>query len=179
MAEQPSDASSAYAHPDFAGFDLAPRSDPHDVGVVILDEPVQGITPVDLPTPGYLDQLKASGQLRPGPNAPSFTVVGYGSEILWPPPQQSVLGIRRYAYSAYQNLHPAWLKLSQNQAQGNGGTCGGDGGGPTFWVDDTGAEVLVALISTGDIACVSSAWNYRIDTAESLDFINQAIDDNP
>ncbi|MFN2289771.1 MAG: trypsin-like serine protease, partial [Anaerolineae bacterium] len=73
-------------------------------------------------------------------------------------------------------LLKAWLRMSQNQATGDGGTCYGDSGGPAFWTDpDTGTEVLVGVTSWGDAPCVSSAFNYRVDIPETLDFIADVI----
>src|SRR5262245_46180108 len=47
----------AFTHPQFG----APGSnDPHDVGVVVLDEPVTGITPANLPTANQLGLMSRS-----------------------------------------------------------------------------------------------------------------------
>jgi len=51
------------------------QSDSQDIAVIVLDRPVKGITPVDLPPAGLLDQMKADGSL----NGTLFTSVGYGT----------------------------------------------------------------------------------------------------
>jgi secreted trypsin-like serine protease len=68
--------------------------------------------------------------------------------------------------------------MSQNQATGDGGTCYGDSGGPAFWKDPkTEIETLVGVTSWGDVPCVASAFNYRVDIADTLDFIADVIAD--
>ena len=45
---------------------------------------------------------------------------------------------------------------------------------PLFWVDPlTGQETLVAVVSRGSL---TSSHDYRVDTAEALDFLNQVIE---
>ena len=147
-----------------------------DVGLVILKRPVVGIEPAALAPEGWLDFLKATGQLRDKGDAAQFTSVGYGTSLTWPPPEIiSGDGIRRRADSSYQSLIKHWLMMSQNQATGNGGTGYGDSGGPTFWTDPaTGQKLLVANTSRGDIPTVATGVSFRIDIPESLDFI-QAV----
>jgi secreted trypsin-like serine protease len=65
--------------------------------------------------------------------------------------------------------------MSQNQATGDGGTCYGDSGGPAFWTQEDGTEVLVGITSWGDVPCVSAGFNYRVDIPETLDFIADVI----
>jgi secreted trypsin-like serine protease len=84
--------------------------------------------------------------------------------------------MRQFAESEFQNLHKKSLRLSQNQATGNGGTCFGDSGGPVYWTDpDYGTETLVGVTSWGDAMCVSAGFNYRVDIPETLDFIEDVI----
>lgn len=158
-------------HPDYW---WGPQSNPHDVAVLILKEPVTDITPATLPAEGFLNNLKAEGKLRKGSDGADFTVVGYGASLYWPPPMIAYENQRRSAVSEYQALLKSWLRLSQNQATGDGGTCYGDSGGPTFWTDG-GSDVLVAITSWGDARCVATGFNYRIDTADALDFIEECL----
>jgi secreted trypsin-like serine protease len=159
-------------HPDY---NWGPTSNPHDVGILVLAEPVTDPAPATLPTPGFLDVLKAAGKLRQGSTGAKFTVVGYGGTLEWPPPLITYDDQRQFAQSEYQALLKSWLRLSQNQATGDGGTCFGDSGGPTFWTEDDGSEVLVALTSWGDAVCVASGFNYRVDIAATLDFISEVV----
>ncbi|HEX5221931.1 MAG TPA: hypothetical protein VFZ59_20380 [Verrucomicrobiae bacterium] len=146
-----------------------------DVGVAILKEPLKHIPIVPLPPRGFLDGLKASGQLREGDDAAKFTVVGYGVELgdnpghLPFPPD----GLRRNAISAFRSLHEQWLFLDINKVHDVGGTASGDSGGPTFWLDpQTGGPTLVAITSRGNLSLDSKA---RVDTNEVLTFLNEVI----
>ncbi len=154
-----------------------------DIGIIILDKPVEGITPATLPPSGLLDWLKATHQLEAGPNATEFTEVGYGFGLDWPPPQPifpvSDQGIvtRNAAHSSYMSLNSAWLYLGQNQARGYGGACLGDSGGPALWTDpSTGVEYVVGICSSGDAAWVGFSNYFRVDTPWALQFIQDAID---
>lgn len=165
-------------HPDYAW--LA-RSNIHDVGVLILKEPVWDREPATLPKPGLLDDLKKQKRLRQGSDEEDFIVVGYGATLHWPPsppnPKHTYDHCRQFAESEYQALLPAWLRMSQNQATGDGGTSYGDSGGPAFWIDWTdpdypnGKEILVGITSWGDVPCVTSGFDYRTDIPETQDFL--------
>ncbi len=66
--------------------------------------------------------------------------------------------------------------MSQNKATDDGGTCYGDSGGPTFWEPDENTSILVGITSWGDAQCVASGFNYRVDIADTLDFVEDLID---
>lgn len=166
------DVQEVIPHPDYW---WGPTSNPHDVGALVLAEPVTGIDPANLPEPGFLDDLMAAGLLKQGSVRARFTAVGYGGTLDWPPPDIYYEDMRQFAESEFQNLHKVWLRLSQNQATGDGGTCYGDSGGPIFWTEADGTEILVGVTSWGDAVCVSSAFNYRVDIPDTLDFIAEVI----
>ncbi len=170
------DVAEVITHPDY---NWGPTTNPHDVAVLVLAEPVSDIAPTTLPPPGFLDDLKAAGLLRQGSDGARFTLVGYGGTLEWPPPVISYDDHRQQAESEYQALLKSWLRMSQNQATGNGGTCYGDSGGPAFWTEPDGTEILVGVTSWGDAQCVSSAFNYRVDIPDTLDFINAVISNLP
>jgi hypothetical protein len=153
-----------------------------DIGIIILDKPVERITPATLPPPGLLDWLKATHQLTTGPDATELTEVGYGMGLAWPPPQPipsvSDQGIcaRNAAQSAYMSLNSAWLYLCQNPARAYGGAGVGDSGGPALWADpSTGVEYVVGICSCGDSAWVGFSNYFRVDTPWVLEFIQEAI----
>lgn len=160
-------------HPDYY---WGPTSNPHDVGVLILKEAVEDITPATLPDEGLLDDLKKEGVLNQGKEKAKFTVVGYGGTLYWPPPEVDYDDVRQYAVSEYRALLKSWLRMSQNQATEDGGTCYGDSGGPAFWVDEEGDEILVGVTSWGDAQCVATGFNYRVDIPDTLNFIDDVID---
>jgi hypothetical protein len=159
-------------HPGFA----PNASSSEDVGVLIFEEPVTGISTVSLPPLGFLDALAATGELKANSDRIRFTVVGYGIDpgdnnnghLPFPPD-----GLRRAAQPEFQNLHDRWLFTDQNDARDNGGSCTGDSGGPLFWTDTvTGQPTLVAICSWGTLTGVH---NYRVDTEPALSFINHVI----
>jgi hypothetical protein len=153
------------------------QSDSGDIGALILQSNVRGITPATLPTCGLLDQLAAQNGLRDA----VFTAVGYGL-------QNRVVGggvpffqdmnpiPRMFAFSSFNALNGGYLRLSQNPATGDGGTCFGDSGGPDF-LTVNGKQILAAITITGDSVCRATNVDYRLDTASAqgfLAFVNAA-----
>ena len=144
-------------------------SDPHDLAVLILDGEVTGITPAELPPPGLLDEIKASGSLKDQ----KFVAVGYGTvreDKTGAPPVVSLDGIRRYTTGTFSALTQSWLKISANPAKDDGGTCWGDSGGPHFLILN-GKEILVSITSAGDAACRAMGETYRLDTESARSFL--------
>ena len=170
------DVSSVITHPDFS---FKPRSNWHDDGVLILTNPVSGITPATLPPEGFLDELRAEGALGHGTNGAKFTVAGYGASLSFPPPRTYSNDVRQFAMSEFRALLPAWLRMSQQRRTGDGGTCYGDSGGPTFWEAPGGERILVATTTWGDVPCVTSEFNQRLDVASALAFIQGVIEGLP
>lgn len=153
-------------------YGLSPSRDRrYDVAVIVLAQAINDIVPAILPYAGYLDDLKASGALKGGPKAHQFTVVGYGSQLQWPPPQIVYGTDRRVAESGFLALTSGWLFLSQNHAAGFGGTGYGDSGGPTFWHDEEAGDILVSTTVWGDRNTVATGITQRLDLPEILEFL--------
>src|SRR5262245_61745858 len=152
----------AFTHPQFG----APGSnDPHDVGVVVLDAQVSGITPANLPTANQLG-LMSKASLR----AATFVTVGYGlarQDKSGGPHSLFDDGQRRVATQSYNTLLKAWLTLSMNPSTGNGGTCFGDSGGPHFL-----GTTVMAVTNTGDRFCRAQDKTYRLDTPQARSFLS-------
>jgi hypothetical protein len=157
------------AHPEY----FWGGSDFHDVGVVLLDEPVYDIQPATLATPDLLTQLKKDRILEGGyEEGVYFRSVGYGVTLLsWPHPTHDNNKIRMVSESEYVALGKSTLHLFQRAVFDESGTCGGDSGGPAFWIDPEGNEIIVAVTSTGDAMCVASSMSYRVDVADILQWI--------
>jgi secreted trypsin-like serine protease len=167
------DVAEVITHPDYW---WGPTSNPRDVAILVLAEPVpDDITPATLPEEGFLDQLRDEGKLKHGQERAKFTLVGYGATLNHPPPDIYYEDQRQFAESEFRALLKSWLRMSQNQATGDSGTCYGDSGGPAFWTEPDGSEILVGITSWGDASCVSSAFNYRVDIPDTLDFITDVI----
>lgn len=142
------------------------QSDPHDIAVVTLDEPVKGITPAELPEANSLGRL---------PSDQKFTSVGYGAyEVTNQPGGHRYLydDVRMKATGTLNAVNRAWLRISMNPATGNGGTCYGDSGGPNF-LDDT--AVVAGTTITGDAVCRSTNVVYRLDTRSARTFLDQYV----
>lgn len=159
-------------HPDYAWG----GADPHDVGALVLAEPATDIPLANLPDLGLLDDLKKDGDLRTGPDGARFVVVGYGGTLSWPPPDITYEDERLWAESEYKALTKVWLHMFQNRLSDDGGTCFGDSGGPAFWTEADGTEVLVGITSWGDSQCVATGFDYRVDIPATLDFLYDVID---
>jgi hypothetical protein len=147
------------------------QSDSGDIGALILQSDVRGVTPAVLPTCGLLDQLNEQNGLKTA----RFTPVGYGLQNRvvggGVPYFQDVNPIpRMYAFSSFNSLNGGYLRLSQNPSTGNGGTCFGDSGGPNF-LTLNGEDILVAITITGDSVCRSTNVDYRLDTTSAQAFL--------
>jgi secreted trypsin-like serine protease len=163
-------------HPQF----LWGGNDPHDVGVVILDQAVYDIEPATLPDSDLLGQLKKAGDLEGGHEEGAyFRSVGYGVTLVsWPPAVLDNNKIRQVSESEYVALTKPWLHLTQRAVFDESGTCGGDSGGPAFWVEEKDGdevEIIVALTSWGDPNCAATGFDYRVDTPDVLAWILEQI----
>lgn len=153
-------------HPGFN-----PSSLFNDLSVVLLDDPVTGIAPADLPTSGLLDQMKAAGSIRDQ----VFTNVGYGvvPSHKGGPPSFTFDGVRRVSTSPFGGLPASWLRLLMNvDATGEGGSCFGDSGSPKFLGD---SNTIVAVTSWGDAVCRAHNMNWRLDIASSRNFLDDFV----
>ena len=142
------------------------QSDPHDIAVVVLDQPVRGITPAELPEADSLSNLSGSQ---------TFTSVGYGAyEVTKAPGGHQYLynDVRMVATGTLNSTNPSWLRISMNPSTGNGGTCYGDSGGPNFLGD---TDVIAAITITGDAVCRSTNVVYRLDTESARTFLSQYV----
>lgn len=152
-------------------YDWGPTSDPHDIAAIILEEPFTDAAPMEIAALGALEDLRKPDVPRNGVNRERFTVVGYGGSFVDAPPFDiEYLDHRQFAESAFQGLLDAWLRVSQNQARGDQGTCFGDSGGPILRGD-----TVVGITSWGDSVCAAMGFYYRTDTEESLAFIADVI----
>ena len=158
-----------YGFADFAGF---PNT--HDVGLVILDQPIVLQEYGQLPTAGVLDGLSTAR----GQKDTLFTVSGYGLTYRTndnaPLPNISYRE-RLMATSTLVNLNShnnsGFNLQTQGNGNGRGGTCSGDSGGPVF-LGDTQSNLIVGVTSFGmNALCRGSDFAYRIDQPEVLEWI--------
>ena len=139
----------AVTHPEF-GRDAA---DPADLGVVVLDRAVAGISPARL----------ANG---PAARGSSVENVGYGYvDRVTGDGRPAFLydGVRRTSTSTITSVTRALVRTDD-------GVCFGDSGGPRF----AGSEI-VAVTSSGDGACAGMSTGYRVDTPAARTFLARFV----
>jgi hypothetical protein len=162
----------AYTHPlyDDAAFYE------HDLGIVVLDEPVVLDEYGTLPALNQLDAFAAPGAKK----GAVFTAVGYGLQKSYPDAaswkaQAEVLRMVSHPRLVSINTpstRDGWMMLSNNAR--TGGTCSGDSGGPNFIGDTT---VIAGVTSFGkNVTCAGSGGVYRIDQADDLEWIATFLD---
>jgi hypothetical protein len=151
--------------------------DTHDLGLVILDQPITLSEYGALAGASTLDPLAT----RRGQHDVTFTNSGYG--VTNPNPNHT-LSFRERLMSTAQliNLRSALtdgynLQLSNNPGGGKGGTCGGDSGGPVFLGDPT-SNLIVSVTSFGSSSCTGVDYSYRVDTEAALDWIVTTVAEN-
>jgi hypothetical protein len=151
------------------------QGDPGDIAVVTFEHPIRGITPAALPSAGLFDRMKADHTL----DNQGFTAVGYGVHETNPgggPKTFPFTSDRWRAVSSFNSLNNPWLRLSQNDATGNGGTCYGDSGGPNFLGSGANETSIIAAITvTGDAFCNATNVDFRLDTATARAFLGQFV----
>ena len=156
----------AIPHPEYDDFNTFPMT--FDVGVVVLDTPVTMSVYGALPPQNFLRTIRSAKENR-------FTVVGYGMQGLVKPFLEDIYA--RYngqvklieLNSTFAGGHSA--KFTNNPGRG-GGSCFGDSGGPVFY---GGTNLVVAIVSWGITPCIGVDYQFRVDTAIALDFLNAYI----
>jgi hypothetical protein len=147
-----------------------PGFDSHDVAVIVLDEPVILPRYAQLPAEGLVDIL---------PMNTKVDLVGYGLQFDsggGPRYPEDGAFTRYYAPTlliASKFVHSdEYIRLTANPAQGKGGTCFGDSGGPDLL---GGTDTILAVnsyVTNGN--CAGVTYSNRIDTY-ALDFINSFL----
>jgi len=145
-------------------------NDPYDIAVVVFDEPVNGIDPARLPARNRFEDL---------PKDQRFTSVGYGSQEVTNAPgghQFVYENAREYSVGTLNALTSSYLRISQNPATGNGGTCYGDSGGPNFLgAGPSETNIVASTTITGDAFCKSTNVTYRLDTRSARAFLRDYV----
>ncbi|HSJ35933.1 MAG TPA: trypsin-like serine protease [Acidimicrobiia bacterium] len=172
----------AVPHPEYA--DFAGFPDTFDIGLVLLDDPMNVSEYGELPTLGQFDYL---AKKKTSPSHRMVEVVGYGLVGRIPAFSDDIIWERRVGYSTIINTGQSAnageqnFVYSNNPGNGNGvgGTCSGDSGGPAFWIDPaTGQPTnLIVGVNSYGIApnCNGNDYQFRTDTAAALDFVSQYL----
>ncbi len=166
----------AWPHPGYlnGGF-----PDTYDVGVMILDKPVKRFYTAELADIGALDIYSTARGFH---KDVLFETAGYGIQEV--KPDYIAEDWRYKATSMFVNtgshLTDGYnLQTSNNasEAQGQGGSCFGDSGGPVMF---NNTNVVVAVVSFGmNGNCKGADWSYRVDTADSQAFIADPVNYAP
>jgi hypothetical protein len=156
-----------YTHPDY---------DPDafflfDLGVVVLDEPMEMDEYGALPELNQLDGLAK----KRGKKDVTFTAVGYGLQKSFPDAaswKEQALRIRMFARPKLNQINSAYTGdfsiLLSNNAH-TGGTCFGDSGGPNFLGS---SNVIGGVTSYGNNdTCAGTGGVYRVDRADDLNWL--------
>jgi secreted trypsin-like serine protease len=161
---------------DFTGSLTLPNT--HDVGLVILDQPIELSEYGVLAVAGSLDQLAT----QRGVQDLTFTVSGYGltyrQQVNNKKPNESYRE-RLMALSHLVNLNSAFNAGFNLQTVGNGegegGTCSGDSGGPVFY-GGYESNIIVAVTSFGlNALCRGTDFAYRTDTEAVIAWIRETV----
>lgn len=162
-----------YQHPDYDPSAFFYR----DLGIVVLDEPMDMAEYGALPALNRLDALKT----RRGTQDVTFTAVGYGLQMSFPDAAAWKEHNQRVRMVAHPKLNQInvpgftgdYSLLLSNNAH-TGGTCFGDSGGPNFIGS---SNVIGGVTSFGlNSTCGGTGGVFRVDRSWSLDWIEEFLD---
>jgi Trypsin len=164
---------------DFSGSLTVP--DTHDVGLVILDQPIFLDEYGVLAEAGSLDQLATQRGLQDL----TFTVSGYG--LTYKNQEQNgkpniSFRERLMAFSHLVNLNSGLNAGFNLQTSGNGtgqgGTCNGDSGGPVFY-GGYESNTIVGVTSFGlNNLCRGTDFAFRTDQQAVIDWILATVEES-
>jgi secreted trypsin-like serine protease len=145
-----------------------PGFDTHDVAVVALNAPRDPGSFAVLPAPNLVDTLEMKTDAD---------IVGYGVQGFIRgngKPQEIFTFTRFFAPSqliqSQNRQSDEFIKLTANPAQGKGGSCFGDSGGPNILSGTNTVLAVNSYVTNGN--CAGVTYSQRVDLQEILDFIN-------
>lgn len=152
----------------------------HDVGILILDQPINLSEYGELPEANLLNSYAT----QRGRQDTTVTVSGYGLTLRTAAndvhPDISFRE-RLMAEANIINLRSALNAGFNVQTQGNGkdrgGTCNGDSGGPVFLGGfESNLIIGVTSFGIGNLLCRGTDFAYRIDQPEVLEWIQSFLE---
>jgi hypothetical protein len=170
-----------YLHPDYCvgcgppGVEWLPG---YDVGVVVLDEPVEMETYGSLPRENRVDALRKRA---------SLTVVGYGASSFTAgggAPQPIYLDIRQRATVEYLGTKGLANRVGKDvfikttghgMGRGGEGTCYGDSGGPVFLPNQRTVVAVTSFGPTSSFPCSGPAYAQRVDLPVVRDWVSSFL----
>lgn len=153
-----------YTHPQYDPNDFAR----YDLGVVVLDNPVNLNQYATLPQLNELDRFAK----RRGLQDVKFTAVGYGLQAINPVFIEAER-VRMVSTPSLIQINNGIVKdysllLSNNHA--TGGTCFGDSGGPNFIGSTNVVAGVTSFALNGN--CGGTGGVYRVDRADDLNWLS-------
>jgi len=145
-----------------------------DLGLVILDTPVQGVTKfATLPKVNFDDSLSVKTNLK---------VIGYGEQTTAPPANSLLTSLsgtlsRNSATVQLLSDHFAgsehYIKCTTNPSHGRGGVSFGDSGGPVIYQTRNGHNILLAINAyLNNANGYGPSYHTRVDNPQVLNWIN-------
>lgn len=170
-------------HPDYDGNAWPFTS---DYGVVMLDQPVAGITPVALPEAGLVDELIGTT----GQTDVRFNDDGYGQDGVnngGGPYTRNFSFVRKVSVQRYNpsngavgTADPRWLILGDSPSPKKGAGCGGDSGSGIY--SDSTDDTVVAVHTGGyrmgylnRLCGRITSLNHRLDLPDVLSWLDSLI----
>jgi hypothetical protein len=171
-----------YGFDNFAGFPNI-----HDLGIVILDQPMDVPEYASLASENTVEALlKARGT-----QDTTMRVSGYGLSLRHLVPAHGPFAgaapssytisyrIRLQADMTFTNLQSAnsdgYTLVAEGNGKDQGGTCNGDSGGPVFWPADSNTVVAVSSWGILNAGCRGVGSYYRTDRADTLEWIEEVV----
>ena len=170
-----------YLHPDYCvgcGPPGVVWLSGYDVGVVVLDEPVEMETYGSLPEANLVDTLQKRSPL---------TVVGYGASDFTTgegAPQPIYPDIRQMATVEYLGTEgmanrvgeDVFMKITgHGMGRGGEGICYGDSGGPVFLEDQTTVVAVNSFIPPSSFPCSGPEYAQRVDLPVVLEWVSSFL----
>ena len=170
-----------YLHPDYCvgcgppGVKWLPG---YDVGVVVLDEPIEMETYGILPSANLVDTLQKRTPLTAvGYGASGFTVGGGPRQPIYPDIRQMTT-VEYLGTEGIANLvgEDVFIKTTgHGMGRGGEGTCYGDSGGPLFLEDQTTVVAVTSFGPTSSFPCSGPGYAQRVDLPVVLDWVRSFL----
>ena len=150
-----------------------------DIGIVVLDEPVDVGGFAALPEPGQVDELSNKSPVEFVGYGVQFQAQIPGNQLPQPPPFYRWDGFYNRYYATGELISgkfvhaEEFIRVSFNPGGGAGGICFGDSGGPIL---QGGTNVVLGVNSyVANINCAGAGYASRVDIPEVLAWIESFL----